>query len=197
MTIASLAAPILVFADRFAIGAILGAVAVAAYTVPFQLSQRINMIPSSLMSALFPRFVPASAAEHDRIGGIATLTIASILTVPVLVAIVALRPFLNVWVGADLASKAAPVGRILLVGFWINAFAYVPQMRLQASGRPRLVALVYMLQLPPYLAALYVGMTYFGLEGCAFVLCVRNIADWLSLAWGADRSFKGWRILCA
>jgi O-antigen/teichoic acid export membrane protein len=195
VTVASIVGPVLVFADRFAIGAILGAVAVATYTVPFQLAQRINIIPGSLTNALFPKLVPATAAEHERLSRNATLTIASVLSFPVLIAILFLRPFLDIWIGPGMATQAASVGRILLIGFWINAFAYIPQMELQSSGRPRLVAQILVLQILPYLGALYLGMTYFGLTGCAVVFCVRNLADWLMLSWAARGSFRGWPIL--
>jgi O-antigen/teichoic acid export membrane protein len=195
VTLASLAAPILVFADRFAIGAILGAVAVATYTVPFQLAQRISVVPISLAMTLFPKFVPASAAENARISRIMTLSIASFLTFPVMLAIVFLRPFLDLWVGGATGVKAAPVGGLLLIGFWLNAFAYVPQITLQASGRPRMVALVLILQIPAYLFALYLGMSGYGLMGCAFVFCLRNIVDWLMLAWTAHNNLSGWPVI--
>ena len=195
VTLAAISGPVLAFSDRFAIGAILGAVAVATYTIPFQLASRIIILPSALTTALFPRFVPASQEDRVRVGQITTMTIASLLTLPVVVAIVVLRPFLDIWIGAAMAAKAAPVGRILLVGFWLNAFAYVPQMQLQSSGRPRVVALILVLQIVPYLAALYVGLSWFGLTGCAVVFCLRNAADWALLGWGAGSAFKGWPLL--
>jgi len=197
VTVAALSGPILVFADRFAIGATLGAIAVATYTVPFQLAQRIGLIPGALTVSLFPRFVPASAEERDRANQVVTLTLAAVLSVLVLVAIVFLAPFLDIWVGHKVAALSAPVGRILLIGFWVNAFAYVPSMTLQASGRPRGVALILVLQIPAYLVALYVGMSAFGLIGCAVVFCLRNAVDWLMFAWSAHRNLKGWPVLLA
>ena len=44
VTVTGLFGPILVILDRFAIGAVLGARAVAIYTVPFQLAQRIQIL---------------------------------------------------------------------------------------------------------------------------------------------------------
>ena len=197
VTVAALSGPILVFADRFAIGATLGAVAVATYTVPFQLGQRIGLIPGALTVSLFPRFVPASAEERDRSNQVVTLTLAGVLSIMVLVGVIALSPFLDIWVGHKVSLLSAPVGRILLIGFWINAFAYLPSMTLQASGRPRAVALILILQIPAYLLALYIGMSTFGLIGCAVVFCLRNTVDWIMFAWAAHRNLKGWPILLA
>jgi O-antigen/teichoic acid export membrane protein len=197
VTVATLASPILVFADRVAIGATLGAVAVATYTMPFQLAQRINLIPGALSTSLFPRFVPASAEERESANRVLTLTLAGVLTILVLVGIIVLAPFLDLWVGHKMSLLSAPVGRILLIGFWLNAFAYLPSMTLQAAGRPRGVALILVLQIPAYLLALYAAMSAFGLIGCAIVFCLRNAVDWMMFAWAAHRNLSGWRILLA
>ena len=195
VTLAGLAAPVLIFADRFAIGAIFGAAAVATYTVPFQVAQRIDSLPKALATALFPKSVPATAAENARMSRMMTLTLASVLSFPVLVAVILLRPFLNVWVGPEIAEQAAGVGRLLLLGFWLNAFAYVPSLTLQATGRPGRVAQVLILQIPAYLLALYFGMSWFGLLGCGLVFCLRNAVDWLLLTWVAQRNFGGWHVV--
>ena len=46
------------------------------------------------------------------------------------------------------------------------------------------------LQIPPYLAALYVGMTTLGLLGAALAFCGRCVADWLLLSLAARAGFR-------
>ena len=62
VTISTAVAPLLVSVDRLAIGAYLGAAAVASYSIPFSFIARMSIIPGSLSSALFPRL----AQERTR-----------------------------------------------------------------------------------------------------------------------------------
>jgi O-antigen/teichoic acid export membrane protein len=195
VTVTSIFGPMLVIVDRFAIGAILGAVAVTLYTVPFQLAQRIAILPSAITNALFPKMSAASPAERETMGDQASLALVCLMSLPVLGAIFLLAPFLDLWVGHAVGAKAAPVGRILLIGFWANAFALIPYTRLQASGRPDLVTKVLLLQIPPYILALYLGMKYLGLPGSALAFSARCIVDYALLTWAAGRRFTGLRVL--
>ncbi|KRB45290.1 flippase [Phenylobacterium sp. Root700] len=197
VTVTSMFGPLLTIVDRFAIGAVLGAKAVAAYNVPFQLSKQIAILPSALLNALFPRLSAAPPAEQRLMGERATLTLASLLSLPVLAGIFLLEPFLHIWIGAELGAQGASAGRILLIGFWANAFALVPYTRLQASGRPDLVAKVLLMEIPPYLGGLYLGMIHFGLLGAAMALSVRFAVDYALLTWVAGRKFVGWPALVA
>lgn len=190
VTTSSVFGPLLVIVDRFVIGAVLGAHAVTAYSVPFQLAQRIQVLPSALTTALFPRM---SAAQNDERGAMsheATLTLAVIITPPVLAAILLLEPLLEFWVGSEMATLSTPLGRILILGFWANAFALVPFMKLQSSGRPDLVTKVLLAEIPPYLAALYIGMKFFGLPGSAMAFAARCVVDFVLLTWVAGRDFR-------
>jgi O-antigen/teichoic acid export membrane protein len=174
--------PILVIVDRFAIGNVLGATALGYYHVPFQVAKQLAIIPGSLTSALFPKLTAASADIASTLNRKALLTLASTITVPVLVGILLMEPFLNLWVGSVIGQNSGPVGRILLIGFWCNAMALVPFTQLQAAGRPRVVTIIYLAQIPFYLAGLYFGMTYFGVVGCAVALAVRFAADYIILS---------------
>jgi O-antigen/teichoic acid export membrane protein len=197
VSITSLVGPLLVITDRFLIGAILGAVAVTLYSVPFQLAQRIAILPGALTTALFPRLSASSPEEQRRLGGLAFRTLAALMTLPVLVAIFAIGPFLELWVGREIGGQAAPIGRILLIGFWINAFALIPFTRLQASGRPDLVTKILLAQVPPYLLGLALAMKLYGLTGCALMFVLRCFADLLLLSWVLEKRVAGFAMLLA
>ncbi len=185
VTVTALFGPMLVILDRFAIGAILGAVAVTIYTVPFQLAQRLSVIPGALSGALFPRLPTASEAERITLTDNAILALLAALSAPVLVACYLIHPFFDLWIGRELGRQSAEVGVVILLGFWINAFAVVPYSWLQATGRPDLVTKLLLVQIPPYLAALYVGMSKFGLMGCAVVFSLRCAVDFIAMALAA------------
>jgi O-antigen/teichoic acid export membrane protein len=186
----SLFGPLLFIVDRFAIGAILGAVAVTIYSVPFQLAQRISSFPAAITNALFPKVAAKGEADTQALGRKAITTIAAIISVPVLCGILIIGPFLDLWVGKEIGAQSTPVGRLMLLGFWANAFALVPFMRLQASGRPDLVTKSMLAQIPPYFVGLYFGMIHFGLIGCAAMFVMRSAVDFLILSWLADRNVR-------
>jgi O-antigen/teichoic acid export membrane protein len=190
VTITGLFGPILVILDRFAIGAVLGATAVTIYTVPFQLAQRIQMFPTALVSAVFPRLPTASPEERSALSDKAVRVLLAAISLPILGAIFILHPFLDVWVGKQIGGQAADVGVLIVLGFWVNAFAIVPYSWMQGAGRPDLVTKVLLLQIPPYLALLYFGMKWFGLVGCAAVFALRCSADFVMLWWAAQRNLK-------
>ena len=194
VTATSVFGPLLVIVDRFAIGAILGAVAVGIYAVPFNLAQRIQILPGALTTALFPKMSAVSSKERAVISEQATRALAGLITLPVLVGVFIFTPFLHAWVGADIGRRAAPVGRILLIAFWANAIAYIPSTRLQAAGRPDLVAKVLLAEIPPYFIALYFGMKYFGLAGCAMAFCGRCVVDFGLLTWVGGGQPTEWKV---
>lgn len=187
VSVTSMFAPILLIADRFLIGAVLGAVAVTLYTVPFQLAQRITMFATALAHALFPRLSAAQPDERRRLGGLALRTLAALVTLPVLVAMLGMGPFLELWVGPEIGSQSAPVGRVVLLGFWINAFAVIHLIRLQSMGRPDLVAKTHAGEAIPYLAGLLAMMHLFGLIGCAIAFVIRCLVEFFILSWLLER----------
>ncbi|MDP1598229.1 flippase [Phenylobacterium sp.] len=193
VSLTSALGPLLYIADRFVIGALLGAAAVTNYTVPLQLAGRTAILPSALTTALFPRLSAASPDEQRELTDRATLTLASLLSLPFLGGVFLIGPFLNLWVGDKIAPQADLVGRIILVGMWANAFALISFTRLQAAGRPDLVTKVMLLEIPPYFLVMYLGIIWFGLPGAAFAVAARSLADYALLTWFAGRRLPGWR----
>lgn len=177
VTITGLFGPILVILDRFAIGAVLGARAVAVYTVPFQLAQRIQIFPTALVGAVFPRLPTASADERAALSDKAMRVLLAAISLPILGGIYMVHPFLDLWVGREIGRQAADVGTLIIFGYWANAFGIVPYSWMQGTGRPDLVAKILLVQIPPYLALLYFGMKEFGLLGCATVFALRCAID--------------------
>jgi O-antigen/teichoic acid export membrane protein len=190
VTVTGLFGPILVILDRFAIGAVLGATAVAIYTVPFQLAQRIAIFPNALVTAVFPRLPTASPEERAALSDKAIRVLLAGISLPILGGIYILHPFLELWVGPEIGRPAAEVGVLIVFGYWANAFAVVPYSWLQGTGRPDLVTKMLLAQIPPYLALLYLGMTWYGLLGCAAVFAFRCSVDFLLLWWAARRKLR-------
>jgi O-antigen/teichoic acid export membrane protein len=181
VTVTALVGPLMVVLDRFAIGALLGPKAVAHYTVPFQLAERTSLLPSALSTALFPRMAVADAAEGRQLAGSAIRSLAVVVTPLTAIGILMIEPFLGWWLNPEFAAAAGLAGQLLLLGFWINAFALVPFASLQAAGRPDIVAKCHLIEVFPYLLLLYVGLRFFGIPGAALVFGLRTLVDCLLL----------------
>lgn len=186
VTISSLISPMMTMLDRFLIGSLISASAVSFYTVPYQLAERTLILPGALLQAMFPKV--AAANDHQAVAlsrrGMRALGAAM---GPIAVGgIVFMHPFLTLWIGARFADQASTSGQVLLAGFWFNAQGMCSVVRLQAAGRPRLIALAHTIEVLPYFAVLALFMHLFGLVGAAFAFTLRVLVDNILLAWFAD-----------
>ncbi len=182
VALTAIISPIMVILDRLLIGTLLGARAVSHYTIPFQLAERCGIIPSALSNALFPRFVETSSEERSRLAARGAAMIALIMTPIAAGGMLIMHPFLAWWISPEFAMNASLVGQILLLGFWINTFARIPFVQLQACGRADLVAKCHVGELIPYISILYLGYLGFGLVGMAIAFSFRVALDFLLLA---------------
>jgi len=188
VTVISVISPLLVVADRFLIGATISAIAVTIYTVPFEMVQRVAVLPRSLGNALFPRMASSTAEQNVRLSSGALDIIGFIVTPVILALLFIMEPFLNIWVGEKIASQATPIGWILLSGYWINSYTTVPYSKLQAIGKPDMIVKALIPQLPIYLAALYYAVSTYGLIGAAFVFSMRVSIDYVIMSYMARQS---------
>lgn len=191
VTVTAMFGPLLVVTDRFAIGAFLSAVAVAIYSVPMQITQRLSTVAGAVGNAIFPR-IAAEAQSAHRLSEDATRAMVGLLSFPVLVGVLLMHTLLTAWVGHAIADQATTPGMILLIAGWINAFAQMPYVQLQASGRPDLVSKVLLLEIPFYLPGLYYGVRWGGLSGAALVFALRNGVDYVILNLFARGRIAAW-----
>jgi O-antigen/teichoic acid export membrane protein len=186
VTVSGVIGPILVFWDRFVIGAIAGAAAVALYVVPFNFVYQVQILPNALASAMSPSFARGTAEERSRLTdrGLAFLSV--LMTPSVLIGLLVAEPFLRLWIGQSRGDAAAPVTYLLLFGLWANAFARIPAVHLEARARPKVLARLHLAELVPYALLLLPAVRWYGIVGAAFVWSLRCTADALALFWFAD-----------
>ena len=203
VSVTTLIGPLIIIADRFLIGAAIGATAVAVYSVAFDVARRLSIIPNALGQAIFPRIAKASDEKRRDLMLQSLGSLDIIMTVPVIGAIFLIGPFLELWVGQEVGAAATIICQILLVAYWANAFAIVPFVRLQAQGRPDIVTKVIVAQAPFHLAALYFALLHYGVVGAAIVVAARSIIEVFVLLYFANggvlipRSFvinAGWLV---
>ncbi|WP_353687074.1 flippase [Thermodesulfovibrio sp. 3462-1] len=157
VTVSGIVGPILVYLDRFLIGALISMSAVAYYTASYEAVTRLWIIPSSLVMALFPAFSALEGMrDRERLQFFFIRSVKYIfLTLGLVVLIISLfaKEILQIWLGVDFAMKSEAVLQILALAVLINSLAHFPFALLQGIGRPDLLAKFHLLELP-----IYVGM---------------------------------------
>jgi O-antigen/teichoic acid export membrane protein len=181
ITLSNIISPIMVYLDRFLIGSLISMAAVAYYTTPFELVTKLWVVPTSLVSVLFPAFSEALAVGNDDRarslyeGGVSSIFV---LLFPLTLAVMLFAPEgLRLWLGADFARRSGPVLEILAIGVFINSLANVPYALLQASGRPDLTAKLHLMELPCYAGLLYWTIRSRGIEGAAMAWVFRLFGE--------------------
>jgi O-antigen/teichoic acid export membrane protein len=90
---------------------------------------------------------------------------------------------LNLWLGRDFASRGTAVLQWIALGVFINSFAQIPFGAIQADGRPDLTAKLHIAEAPIYIAALFLLIKLWGIEGAAIAWCLRTTLDAVALFW--------------
>jgi O-antigen/teichoic acid export membrane protein len=175
--------------DKFFIAWFVGPSAVAHYSVPESVVRRTSLLPLAMIRPLFPRLTSLEE-KASRLLAQRSLELVILLMTPiVVVAILGVRVFLNVWVGKEFSSVSAPIGALIAFGLWFNSLAFVPDIYLQARGKASISVLCSSIELVPHLLLLYVGLTRFGLWGGACALLLITVLDVILLT-----EFAGLRI---
>lgn len=104
------------------------------------------------------------------------------MTPPFLAGIAFVHPFLALWISPEFAANSALPAQFMLLGCWLNGLGYGCFQHLRARGRPRLIAIAHLIEIPPYLAVLLFAMSHFGLAGAAAAFAFRVLFDDLLLA---------------
>jgi O-antigen/teichoic acid export membrane protein len=184
MTVSNVVSPLMVYLDRFVIGAVVSMSAVAYYVTPYELVTKLWLVPGALAGVLFPAFTAALASDRARADLLLERGLRYVLlaTFPVTLAIVALAPeALALWLGDDFARHASPVAQWLAAGVFVNGMAHLPFAFVQSAGRPDLTAKLHLLELPPYLVLLAWSVPRYGIVAAAVTWTARVAVDTAAL----------------
>lgn len=199
-TISALIGPLMLYLDRFAIGTVASLSAVAYYATPYDILNRLGLIPSAVIDAIFPMMSSALVADRRAAGILhyhGMLAIVFFMTPPIAAAALYAEEGLSFWLGTTFAEQGAPVARWLALGVLFNAVARVALNTLYADGRASAVAKLHLLELLPYLFLLATLGMRFGIQGVAAAWTVRVLADMCALQLLSGHLFHGFTSLFA
>lgn len=181
ITVSNAASPVLVYADRFILGALKGVSAVGAYAAPFDALMRLLIIPNSLTRALFPR-VSALHATGDRgrlrsLAWAASLFVAVVMILPVILLVAYGPALISLWLGAHFGQAAGNATRVLAIGLFFNTVATVPFNFLAAIGRPDVAARFHVAELFIHLPLAWWLVGHYGILGAGIAWSSRVTLD--------------------
>lgn len=190
MTVSNIIGPIMSYMDRFLVGALLSVGAVAYYTAPFDLVGRLTFISQAVAGVLFPAFAVSLIQASDRTALLYSRGVKYIFLAlfPIILITVTFAPEgLRLWLGMAFAQNSTAVLRWLAIGVFANSLSFVPFALIQSADRPDITAKLHLLELPPYLIAVWVLTRQFGIAGTAIAWTGRVTLDAILLFFFARR----------
>jgi O-antigen/teichoic acid export membrane protein len=190
MSVTNLVGPLMIYLDRFFVGAFISVIAVAYYTTPYEMVTRILIIPTAVVGVLFPAI--SSLIISDR-GRALQLFVSStkfifIALFPISLVIISFsREILTIWLGESFAENSTFILQCLTFGVFINSLAQSAFVVVQGAGHPDWTAKLHLMELPGYIVLLWLLLKYFGINGAALAWVVRVLFDTLVLYWMAGR----------
>ena len=182
MTVSNVISPFMGYVDRFAIGAIVSASAVAYYATPNEIATKLWIVPGALTAVLFPAFAARAARDTEQTWVLFSSSVGCLYWVllPVTVGLALFaHELLAAWLGAEFASHSAALLQVFAVGIFVNCLAHVPYTLIQGTGAARLAALAHITQLPIFIVALWVLIFNYGVWGAAIAWLMRILLDCL------------------
>ena len=184
MTVTNIVGPLMVYLDRFLIGALISITAVAYYATPYEVITKLGLIPAALVGVLFPAFsttMVQDQARTARLLGRGINYIFLVLFPLTLIIVTGAHEGMVLWLGAEFADNSVFVLQWLAVGVFVNSLARVPSALVQGAGRPDLTAKMHLIELPFYLFTLWLLLGIYGIKGAAIAWVVRVGIDTLIL----------------
>lgn len=164
--------------DTVILGMVMGARYVTYYSVPQNLVSRLSLLPLSLTRTLFPRLVACERAHADEIVQNSLSFLTALFTPIGIVAIFALGPFLDVWIGHDLSAVSSPAGRALVLAAWIVGQSNVLRVLVQAQANAATLVRLGLIEVPFFVGCLWIAISSFGLLGACVTVVIRGFVDY-------------------
>ncbi|MEO9884626.1 MAG: flippase [Balneola sp.] len=193
ITVSTIVSPIMTALDRLIVASKEGMESVAYYSTASEITQRVGVLPSALVSVLFPVFSRNQNFNDDQNSRIYKASFNLMLLGSGIFAIGFIcfgKDFLAIWISEGFANKSYFVLQIITVGALFNFLARIPFSFIQGVGRPDITAKFHIIELPVFLALLFVLTDRYGIIGAAFASSIRMILDFILLHIYAVLKFK-------
>lgn len=180
LTVSNIISPFMGYVDRFVIGSIVSASAVAYYTTPQELVTKLWIVPSAMTAVLFPAFAAQMARRDEKTWVLFKKSVywlfLTLLPVTLALALFA-HELITLWINIEFANHSALLLQVFAIGIFVNCLAHVPFTLIQSADAARFTALAHLVELPFFLAALWWLTSTHGALGAAVAWLLRIVLD--------------------
>lgn len=179
--VAGVFAALLADVEKLAIGMARSVEDFTYYSVPFNATLRLSVFAVALASVLASRLSSLKAAG-DMAGAVGLARRARRISVAAMTLVVApvvavVPELLTLWLGPDFARRSTLLTRVLLVALLPRTISYITESVLRATARPVAFTVLYGLELPLHLVAVYLLVRAAGVQGAAIAWMLRVVLD--------------------
>lgn len=180
LTVSNVISPLMSYLDRFVLGALVSASAVAYYATPQELVLKLAIVPMALTAVLFPTLSASVKESNDTTFSLvkkATFWLfLAMLPITVAIALFA-HELLGLWISEDFANQSATLLQILALAMFIGSLAQIPFTLVQSAGHSKVTALIHCIEIPVFILVLWAFTTSWGAVGAACAWLLRIMVD--------------------
>lgn len=196
MTVTNVIGPLMVYLDRFVIGAMLSVAAISYYIVPYEVVTRVWVISVAISGVLFPLFSASWRLEKEK--GASYMQKGAVYVVLILFPLLAFAAYfapelMGVWLGESFAQEGTPILRWLTAGTLSAAVAQIFFALVQGAGRSDWTGKLHLAEAIPYWLLLYILLNHYGVVGAAIAWFIRSAVDAFALMWLAGKLGQEYR----
>jgi len=190
-TVSTVVSPVLVYVDRFLLGALVSMAAVGLYTAPVELIVRVLLIPGSIAAILFPAVSSVQARGEGfvaaKLARKASIAILAVVGPFAVVLLLFAGPIMHTWLGPQATPETVLALQILAPGVLANSLAFVPFSVFQGLGRADVTGKLHLLELPVHVVVAWFCISRWGIAGAAGAWSIRTALDAGLLFFAAHR----------
>ena len=193
ISLANIIGPITLYSDRFIIGMKVSAVAITYYATPYEMITKLLIIPSALVTVLFPVFsanflTNPELSKKLLLHGIKYIFL--IIYPTVLLINTFAKEGMDLWLGIDFAIHSTHILQILSIGILMNCLSLVPNIFFQGTGKPKIPTLINLSELPFYLPIMWFFISKWGITGAAITYLIMAVVDSVAMNFLAFKIFS-------
>jgi O-antigen/teichoic acid export membrane protein len=177
ITISNTLTPLLLYADRFLIAALMPLAAVSYYATPFDVVARYTILPIAVTGALFPAIAASFRTAPETVDTMLRNAAAAVAIVsfPPCILTVAFAPeLLTLWLGSDFAVQSQMILRLLAAGMFFSCITLVLDSLFDGTGRPDVAAKLMIAMTALFLPLSAGAILLLGIKGAALVFMLRT-----------------------
>ena len=185
--------PVILYSDRFLIGVLISATAISFYAVSYEVVSKLLLISGALVGVLFPVFSASyfSNPEESKKIFLRGIKFIFLIIYPIVFLMVVFAfEGIGIWLGEKFAENSSLVLQLLAVGILFNSISSIPNNFFQGTGKPKIPALINLIELPFYLLAMWLTIKNWGIQGAAITYMIAAAADALIMYAVARKKFN-------